>query len=66
VVLFLIILFCQYFEKHYIRFETAQHYKRRSGYTTPDKAGNSSAGSQKGSFGSYLSCQYGTNMKNCV
>jgi len=42
------------------------HYKRRSGYTTPDKAGNSSAGGQKGSFGSYLSCKYGTNMKNCV
>ena len=42
------------------------HYKCWSGYTAPDKAGNSSAGGQKGSFGSYLSFQYGTNMKNRV
>jgi hypothetical protein len=42
------------------------HYKHRSSYTTPDKAGNNGAGGQKGSFGSYLSCQHGTNMKNHV
>jgi hypothetical protein len=32
----------------------------------PDKASNNGAGGQKGSFISYLSCQYGTNMENFV